>query len=58
MILSKLVIKTLFYNFILNNHVSAVYFRTKKWIYWRHGVYFNDDVTTTKAIRRVNDNMF
>ena len=32
----------------------------KKWIYWRHGVDVSDDVTTTttKAIRRVNDNMF
>ena len=29
MILIKLVIKTLFYNFIFNNHVSAVYFRKK-----------------------------
>ena len=30
----------------------------KKWIYWRHGVDVSDDVTTTKAIRRVNDKMF
>ena len=30
----------------------------KKWIYWRHGVDVNNDVTTTKAIRRVNDKMF
>ena len=29
MILSKSVIKTLLYNFILNNHVSAMYFRKK-----------------------------
>ena len=29
MILSKLVIKTLFYDFILNNHISAVYIRKK-----------------------------
>ena len=27
-------------------------------IYWRHGVDVNDDVTTTKAIRRANDKMF
>ena len=27
-------------------------------IYWRHGVDVSDDVTTTKAIRRVNDKMF
>ena len=26
--------------------------------YWRHGVDVSDDVTTTKAIRRVNDKMF
>ena len=30
MILSKLVIKTLFYNFILNNNVTAVYFPKKQ----------------------------
>ena len=29
-----------------------------KSIYWRQGVYVSDDVTTTKAIRRVNDKMF
>ena len=29
----------------------------KKWIYWRHGVDVSDDVTITKAIRRVNDKM-
>ena len=29
MILSKLVLKHFFYDFILNNHVSAVYFRKK-----------------------------
>ena len=29
MVLSKPGIKTLFYNFILNNHVSAIYFRKK-----------------------------
>ena len=29
MILSKLDIKYFFYNFILNNHVSAVYLRKK-----------------------------
>ena len=57
--LSKLVIKTFFYNFILNKHVSAVYFRKKKhWIFWRHNVDVSDDVTTTNAIRRVNDKMF
>ena len=27
-------------------------------ISWRHGVDVSDDVTTTKAIRRVNDKMF
>ena len=26
--------------------------------YWRHGVKVSDDVTTTKAIRSVNDKMF
>ena len=30
----------------------------KKWIYWRHGVDVSDDVTTAKAIIRVNDMMF
>ena len=30
----------------------------KKWIYWRQGGEFGDDVTITKAIRRVNDKMF
>ena len=59
MILSKLVIKTILYNFILNNHVIAVYFREKsKWIYWRQGDDVSDDVTTTKGLRRVNDKMF
>ena len=29
-----------------------------KWIYWRHGADVSDDVTTTKAIRHVNDKMF
>ena len=57
MILIKLVIKTLFYNFILNNHVSAIYFR-KKMIYYCHGVDISDDVSTTKAIRRVNKKTF
>ena len=38
--------------------VSAVYFCKKKWIKWRLGVDVSDDVTTTKAIRRVNDKMF
>ena len=33
-------------------------FVKKIWIYWRHGVDVSDDVTTTKAIRRVNDKMF
>ena len=28
------------------------------WINWRHGVDVSDDVTSTKAIRRVNDKMF
>ena len=48
MVLSKL--KHFFYNFIFNNHVFAVYLR--------HSVNVCDDVTTTKAIRRVNDKMF
>ena len=30
-------------------------FIKSNWIYWRHGVDVSDDVTTTKAIRRVND---
>ena len=30
----------------------------KKWINWRHRVDVSDNVTTTKAIRRVNDKMF
>ena len=33
-------------------------FVKNKWINWRHGVDVSDDVTTTKAIRRVNDKMF
>ena len=33
-------------------------FFVKKWIYWRHCVDVSDDVTSTKAIRRVNDKMF
>ena len=57
MIVSKLVIKHLFSNFILNTHVAAVYFR-KKWINWRHGVDVSEDVTTTKAMRRLNDKIF
>ena len=28
------------------------------WIYWRQGGDVSDDVTTTKAIRRVNDMIF
>ena len=58
MILSKLVIKTLLCYFILNNHVTAVYLLKNKWINWRQGVDISDDVTTTKAIRGVNDKMF
>ena len=27
-------------------------------IYWRHGVDVSDNVTTTKAIRRINGKMF
>ena len=57
MILSKLVIKNFFYNFISNTHVSAVYFRKK--INGLIGVMVLTLVmTTTKAIRRVNDKMF
>ena len=33
-------------------------FINNKWIYWRHGVVVSDDVSTTKAIRRVNDKIF
>ena len=33
-------------------------FVKNSWIYWRHDVDISDDVTTTKAIRRVNDKMF
>ena len=33
-------------------------FVKNKWIYWRYGVDVSDDVTTIKAIRRVNDKMF
>ena len=33
-------------------------FVKKKWIYWHQGVKVSDDVTTTKAIRRVNDRFF
>ena len=29
-----------------------------KWIHWTLGVDVSDDVTTTKAIRRVNDKIF
>ena len=30
-------------------------FVKNKWIYWRQCVDVSDDITTTKAIRRVND---
>ena len=33
-------------------------FVKRKWIYLRQGVGESDDVTTTKAIIRVNDKMF
>ena len=33
-------------------------FVKKIMIYWRYGVDVSDDVTTTKAMRRVNDKMF
>ena len=33
-------------------------FVKKLWIYWRHGVDVSDDVTTTKAIKRVTDKIF
>ena len=33
-------------------------FVKSKWIYWRYDVDVSNDVTTTKAIRRVNDKMF
>ena len=33
-------------------------FIKNKWINWRHGVDVSDDVTTTTAIRHVNDKMF
>ena len=58
MILRKQVIKHFFCNFILNNHVSAVYLRKKEWIHRRHCVDVSDDITSTKAIRRVNAKMF
>ena len=58
MILRKQIIKHFFCNFILNNHVSAVYLRKKEWIHRRHCVNVSDDITTTKAIRRVNAKMF
>ena len=37
---------------------SPFIFIKKKIIYWCHGVDVSDDVTTSKALRRVNDNMF
>ena len=36
---------------------SPFNFVKKYWIYWRYRVDVNDDVTTTKAIRRVSDKM-
>ena len=36
----------------------AFIFVKNKWIYWRQGVDVRDNVTTTKAIRRVNDKIF
>ena len=33
-------------------------FVKNKWINWRHGVGVSDDVTSTKAIRRIDDKMF
>ena len=35
-----------------------IFVKKNKWIYWRLDVDASDDVTTTKAIRRVNDKMF
>ena len=32
-------------------------FIKNKWIYWRHCVDVSNDVTATKAIRRVNDKL-
>ena len=33
-------------------------FVKNNWIYWRQGVEVSDDVTSTKALRRVYDKMF
>ena len=35
-----------------------IFVKKKEWIYWRHGVDVSDDVTTSKALRRVNDMIF
>ena len=37
---------------------ALIFVKKNKWIYCRHGVDVSDDVTTTKAIRRVSDKMF
>ena len=57
MILSKPVIKTLHLYFHIKQPCIRHLFSKKKWIYWCHGVDVSDDVTTTKALRRVNDKM-
>ena len=36
----------------------VVYFRKNELIFRRHGVDVSDDVTTTKAIRRINGKIF
>ena len=59
MILSNLVIKTL----LLKSHfkqpcICRLFSKKNQWIFWRYCVDVSDDVTTTKAIRRVNDKMF
>ena len=59
MILGKLVIKTIILRFHFKQPCIRRLFSPKNyWIYWRHGVDVNDDVTTTKSTRRVNNKMF
>ena len=58
MILSKLVFKTLFLSFHFKHpFIRHLFLQKNKWINWRDGVDVSDDVTTTKAIRRVNYKM-
>ena len=39
-------------------YLPFIFITKKKSIYWRQGGDVSDDVTTTNAIRRVNDKMF